>query len=171
MRIHEILLLATLAVSAAAVGCGPNEVDMGAGGGTPTPTSTGTPTPTPSPSATPNPAMFASVQSFMEDPAKANCGQSALCHLAPGNGGLIFVTMPAGGVAAGDVASNRDQLSCLPNIDDYTPSGLIIQTFCNPAGTAQVAPQHSGRTNLVDADCAALFAWLQTGTGTPTNCP
>ena len=171
MRIHRILVLSALVAGSAVVGCGPNDVDMGAGGGTPTPTNTGTPTPTPTPSATPNPAMFAPVQSFMEDPAKANCGSSALCHAAPGNGGLIFVTTPAGAVPAGSIATNRDQLSCLPNIDNYTPSGLIIQTFCNPAGTAQTAPQHAGRTNLVNADCAAIFAWLQTGTGTPAACP
>lgn len=172
MRIHKTLVLAATAFCAVSVGCGPNEVDMGAGGSNPTPTPTVTVTPTPTPSSTPNPAMFAAVQTFMEDPAKANCGQSAACHATPGNGGLIFATTPQGGVPAAGVASNRDLLSCLPNIDNYIPSGLIIQTFCSAAGTALVgAAQHAGRTTLIDADCAALFAWLETGTGTPTACP
>lgn len=174
MRIYTILMLAAFASGAVVVGCGPNEVDMEAGGENPTPTLTATPTgtATATPGATPNPAMFAAVQTFMEDPAKANCASSATCHAAPnGQAGLVFYTTPQGAVTAANVAKNRDLLSCNPSIDNYTPSGLVIQTFCTAAGAAQVAPQHGGRTNLVNADCAALFAWLETGTGAPITCP
>lgn len=170
MRIPTILWLAALTGAALVVGCGANEVDMGGGGlnPTPTPSATVTVTPTPTPSATPNPATFAPVQTFLEDPAKANCGQ-ATCHVAGTTAPFILVTAPM--TAQADVDANMLQLSCTPNIDDYTPTGSIITTFCTAAGAALAAPQHAGRTNLVDADCAALFTWLQSGTGTPVPCP
>lgn len=170
MRITRLLVVTGLAISAAGLGCGPNEVDMGAGGSNPTPS--GTVTPTPTPSATPNPAMFDAVQAFLEiggTPNRANCGQ-ATCHIPPTGTGP-FALYTAAGTAAADKDKNRIQLSCLPNIDNYVPEGLVISTFCNPNGTAQTAPQHAGRTNLTNADCAALFSWLQSGTGTPEDCP
>lgn len=171
MRIHTFLWLVTGAGTAFVLGCGPNEVDMGQGGSNPTPTPTATATATPS--ATPNPAGFNAIQTVLEiaaTPNRANCGQ-ATCHIAPNGGTAPFAMYTAPGTAAADVDKNRLQLSCAPNIDDYTPQGLIIATFCNANGTALAAPQHAGRTNLTDADCAGLFAWLQTGTGTPVACP
>jgi hypothetical protein len=168
MRITSVLVIAAMALTGAVVGCGANEVDMGEGGANPTPTVTVTPTP----SATPNPAMFDAVQTFLEiggTPNRANCGQ-ATCHIPPTGAGP-FALYTTTGTATADKDKNRIQLSCSPNIDNYVPEGLVISTFCNPNGTAQTAPQHAGRTNLTNADCAAIFAWLQSGEGTPEACP
>lgn len=170
MRIYTILWLVAGVGVAFVLGCGANEVDMGEGGLNPTPTPTATATPTPS--ATPNPASFTPVQTFLEiggAPNRANCGQ-ATCHIPPAGTGP-FALYTAAATATADVEKNRVQLSCAPNIDDYSPQGLVIATFCSATGTALTAPQHAGRTNLTDADCAALFTWLQSGTGTPAACP
>jgi hypothetical protein len=170
MRNHTILWLVAAAGTALAVGCGANEVDMGQGGANPTPTPTATATPTPSatPGPTPSAASFTAVQASLES-VRANCGQ-ATCHVPPAGTGP-FALYTAAGTAQVDVDKNRVVLSCLPNIDDYSPTGLVVQTFCAAGGTALASPQHEGRTTLVNADCAALFTWLQTGVDPPAPCP
>lgn len=168
MRIRDILLIAMLGAAGLAVGCGANEVEMGDGGNIPTPTPT--PSGTASPTVTPNPAQFTTVQTFLEDNAKANCGKAG-CHVPPaGTAGIALYTAP--GTAQGDVAKNAVTFACSPNLDAYNPvTGLIYDTFCAPGGTANTAPQHDGRTNLVNADCAALKTYLETGSGPVAACP
>ena len=176
MRTRTLFLLAGLLIGVAAVGCGANEVEMGEGTGNPssTPTPTASPTGTATPTVTPDPATFTPVQSFLEiggTPNRANCGQAA-CHPGPGGGASGIPLYTAPGTAAGDVASNAEQFSCAPNITTYDPpTGNLFGTFCNQDGTALAAPQHVSRTNLTDADCAAIVTFLSGGSGTPPSCP
>lgn len=177
MRIRGILLLAAATSLSLGLGCGANEVKMGEGGLSPTGTVTQTPVPTPSPTptlgptVTPEPAAFTAVQAWMEDAAKADCGQSAACHQAPtGSGGIVLYTNP--GEAAGNVTMNRELIQCENQTSTYDPpTGNLISTFCELDGSALPAPQHSSRVNLTDADCQALYDWLATGSGAPAPCP
>lgn len=167
MRIRGTLFLVASVTLSLGLGCGANEVKLGEGGGDPTPT----PTPTPlGPTVTPEPSAFTVVQAWMEDVAKADCGQ-ATCHTPPtGAGGIALYTAP--GTAAAEVTMNRELIQCEAQTSTYDPpTGNLISTFCELDGSALPAPQHADRTNLTDADCQALYDWLATGSGAPAPCP
>ena len=166
MRIRTILLLTTLGGCVAGVGCGANEVKLGDG------------SPPPGPLVTPDAAAFAAVQDVLDDPyPEANCAQSNLCHQGPtGFAGLVLVTTTATPATPAEVNANRELLQCETFTSSFdAPFGAFYTTMCDlgSAGNAVAnpAPQHAGRVNFTNADCQAIMDWLETGSGTPDECP